>query len=185
MALTSDITKNMVIDYKGEPYIVLEKEFYKPGKGGAFNRTKLRNIRTGSVLNITFKSNEKVESLDVNRKTMNFLYMDGEKAVFMNPTDYEQIEVNLDLIQGRTDYLHADGHYVFMFLDDEVISVEIPAKLTLEVIDTTDAVKGNTTTNATKEAILETGVKVQVPLFIAVGEKIMVNTDSNSYTSKA
>lgn len=185
MALTSDISKNMVIDYKGEPYIVLEKEFYKPGKGGAFNRTKLRNIKTGSVLNITFKSNEKVEELDVQRLTMNYLYLDGNKAIFMNPETYEQIEVSLDLIQGGTNYLHTEGHYVFMFLDDEVISVEIPQKLTLEVVDTTDAVKGNTATNATKEAVLETGCKVQVPLFIVNGDKIMVNTESNSYTSKA
>lgn len=183
--MTSDFVKGMVISYKGDPHVVLEKEFYKPGKGGAFNKTKLRNIKTGSVQNVTFKSDEKVEELDVEKKTMNFLYLNGASAVFMDPTTYDQVEVDLEKIPDGADFLHADGHYIFMFYDGDVISVELPLKLALIVKDTTDAVKGNTSTNATKEAELETGLKIQVPLFINTGDKVAVNTDAKSYVSKA
>ncbi len=184
MADTTEIRKGMIIRFNNEPHIVIEKEFYSPGKGGAFNRCKLKNIRTGKFVNQVFKSGEKVEELDVQTRNMQFLYADDSSGYFMSPETFEQITVSLDLIPGGTDWLHADAKYVMTIFEDEVIYVQLPAKISLIVTETSDAVRGDTATNASKEAILETGVKVQVPLFIKQGDKIIINTDTGTYFSK-
>ncbi len=174
----------MIIMFNGEPHILVEKEFYSPGKGGAFNRCKLKNIKTGKFVNHVFRSEEKVNELDVETRNMQYLYADDNFAYFMNPDTFEQINLSLDLIPGKTDYLHESGKYIMSFYEDEVIFVQLPAKISLIVTETSDAVKGNTATNAYKEATLETGLKVQVPLFIKQGDKIIINTDTGSYFSK-
>ena len=184
MALTGTLTKGMVINFNNEPYIVIEKEFYAPAKGASFQRTKLKSIKFGKVVSHTFKSFEKVEELDVETKTMQFLYSDDSDAYFMDAVTFDQIAVPLDQIPNRTDFLHIDGKYILLIYEGRAISVQLPLKMTMRVIETGDGVKGNTATNATKEAILESGVKVQVPLFIKNGDKISINTESGTYYSK-
>ena len=184
MAFTTDIRKGMIIKYNNEPYILIDKEFYSPGKGGAFTRTKIKNIKTGKILNQVFKSGEKIEELDVETKTMQFLYIDGSEAYFMDPVTFEQLSVPTDLIDKGTDYLHSEAKYIVIIYEGSAISVELPAKISLTVIETSDAVKGNTSGSATKEAILETQAKVYVPLFIKQNDKVIINTETGLYVSK-
>lgn len=185
MAMTNEVKKGMFILYNSQPFIILEREFYKPGKGGAYNKLRLRNVESGNILNVTLKSNEKVDEVDVSTKTMQFLYNDEEKAYFMDPVTFEQDEVSLEMIPGKTDYLHVDGKYVISYYEERAITLQVPLKMTLTVTETPDGGdRGNTATGATKEATLETGVKIQVPLFIKTGEKVIINTETNSYYSK-
>ncbi len=184
MAITDKIIKGMIIDYKGEPHLIVEREFYKPGKGNAFNRTKLKSLISGKVVPNTFKSGEKVEEVEVNKKNITFLYNDDEKGYFMDPVSFEQMEISMDLIPGSTDYLHSEAKYVVSIYEERPISIQLPPTISLIVTETSGGVRGNTATNATKEAILETGAQVQVPLFIKEGDKVIINTESNSYLSK-
>jgi elongation factor P len=184
MGLTNTITRGMVIMFNNEPYIVIEKEFYAPAKGASFHRTKLKNIKNGKVIPHTVKSVEKVEELDVETKTMQYLYNDEKDAYFMDPVSFDQISVPLDQIPNETDYLHADGKYILLIYEGKAISVQLPLKMTLEVTETGEGIRGNTATNATKDAILETGLKVQVPLFIKNHDRISINTETGTYYSK-
>jgi len=184
MADTTELYRGMIIKWNGEPHILIEKEFYSPAKGGAFNKVRLQNIKNRKFYNTTFKSGEKVEELDIETKNMQFAYVDGDSAVFMDPETYDQMYVKMDMIPNGTDYLHADGKYIMSIYEGEVIYVQLPQKITLTVTDTTDAVKGNTVNNAMKDAILETGAKVQVPMFIKNGDRIIVNTETGTYFSK-
>lgn len=184
MAGTTELTRGMIIEFNKEPHILIEKEFYSPGKGGAFNRVRLKSIKTGKIFNHVFRSGEKVEELDIESKTMQYSYIEGSSAVFMDPETYDMVNVSLDLINGETNFLHEDAKYIISFYEGNPIYVQIPQKITLKIIDTFDAVKGDTATNASKEATLETGFKVQVPLFIKNGERIVINTDSGTYFSK-
>lgn len=184
MAFTSEITRGMIINFNNEPHVLIAKEFYSPGKGGAFTRTKLKNIKTGKILNHVFKSGEKLDQLDIETKTMQFLYADENDSYFMDPETFEQLTISLDMIDGGTDFLHTEGKYIIIIYQGEAISVQMPAKIALIVNETSDAVKGNTSGNALKEAILETGAKVFVPLFIKVGEKVVINTETRQYVSK-
>ena len=185
MGFTNNIVKGMFILYNKEPHLVVDRVFYSPGKGAAFNRTRLESLKTGKIVSQTFKSNEKVEEIDVETKTMQFIYVDENNAFFMDPQTYEQISVSLDVIDHGTNYLHTDAKYVTINYEGEVLSVQLPGKIILQITETSDASRGNTATNATKEAVLETGAKVQVPLFIRQGEKVIVNTESSTYVGKA
>jgi len=185
LAGTTNLYRGMIIKYNNDPHILIEKEFYSPGKGGAFNRCKLRNIKTGKILSQIFKSGEKVDEIEVVSKTMQFIYKEADNAVFMDPKTFEQVSIDISIIPGETDFLHEEGKYIISFFEERAIYVEIPQKIKLQVIDTPEAVRGDTATNALKEATLETGAKVKVPLFIKRGDFILVNTDSYSYFSKA
>lgn len=185
MAATSELYRGMIIEFNNEPHILIEKEFRAMGKGSAFNRVKLKNIKTGKFVNHVYKSGEKVEELDVSTTNMQFLYADNESAYFMNPETYDQSTVSLEIIPGGMDYLHTEAKYVMSFYDDQVIYVQLPGKIALTIVEAPDAVRGDTANNATKEVVMETGVKVKVPLFIKNGEKILVNTETNEYYSKA
>jgi elongation factor P len=184
MAFTSELRRGMIISYNNEPHLLIEKEFYSPGKGGAFTRTKLKNVKTGKIVNNVFKSGEKVDELDITTKTMQFLYADEVEANFMDPETFEQISVDLERVDHGTAFLHTEAKYILIIFEDEAISVQLPSKLALLVTETGDAVKGNTSGNATKEAILETGYKAFVPLFIKQGEKVVINTETGAYVSK-
>ena len=175
----------MYILFKGEPHIVLERQMTSQGRVAAFKKTKLKSLVTGKVLDQTFKSTDKVEEIDVQTKTMQYIYVDGNEAYFMDPNTFEQISVSLDLIDGGTSYLHPDAKYVMMFYDGNPLSVNLPPSITLEVTKTTGAVKGNTATGATKAATVETGYEIQVPLFIEEGNRITINTDTGGYVEKA
>lgn len=175
----------MYIKFNEEPYVVLDKEFYSPGKGAAFNRTKLKSLKSGKIINQVFKSGEKVDEIFVDTKTMQFIYIDGNKAYFMDPQTYDQIYISLENIDGKGGYLHSSARYVMISYEGEVLSIQLPKKIILQVTKTTGATKGNTATNATKEAELETGLKIRVPLFIEEGDKIEINTEAESYVAKA
>ncbi len=185
MALTSNLKRGMYIKYKGEPHLIIEYLFTRKGRGGAFNKVKLRSLMSGRVISETFKSNQKVEEIDVEMRTMQFIYINGDEAVFMDPKSFEQINVSLGIIDGGKNYLHSDAKYVMVFYNDQVINVKLPPSIVLEVTKTTDAVKGNTTSSAMKDAIVETGLKVQVPLFIKVNDKVVINTETGQYIEKA
>lgn len=184
MAGTTELYRGMIINFNNEPHILIEKEFYSPGKGGAFNRCRLKNIKNGKFFYHVFKSGEKVDELDIQTKTMQFIYTEGSDAYFMDPDSYEQIALPLDQIPNGSDFLHTDAKYIMSFYEGDVIYVQLPQKITLAVTETPDAVKGNTATNASKDATLETGAHVQVPLFIKGGDKIIINTESGTYFSK-
>jgi len=186
MATTGDVHKGMFILHNKKPYYIIDREFYKPGKGGAYNKLKLRDLNSNAVIPLTLKSNEKVEEIDVPTKDMQYLYEDGGQVYFMDPKTFEQINVDLDMIPGEMDYLHVDGKYLISYYDGQPITVQIPLKMTLEVTSTPmGGDKGNTATGATKEATLETGAKIQVPLFVKQGGKVVINTESGTYYSKA
>ncbi len=184
MAMTMEISRGMIIKFNNEPHIIIEKEFYSPGKGGSFNKTRLKSIKTGKIVANVFKSEEKVEEIEVTTMTVQFVYVDGDNAVFMDPTTYEQMNVPLSSIENGTDFLHTEAKYIAKIYEGEVIFLQLPPKITLEVTETPDAVKGDTTSGAYKDATLETGAVVKVPLFIKSGQKIIVNTEDRAYFSK-
>jgi len=182
---TMDIVLGMYVKYEGQPHVVIDKEFYSPAKGASFIKAKLKNLYTGKIVSTVYKGSEHPEEINVETRTMQFLYHDGKDAHFMDPNTFEQISFAVENIPYGTDYLHVDGKYIATIYEEKVIGMQIPVKMTLEVTETSDAVKGNTATNATKDAILETGAKVQVPLFIKSGDRIIINTDDRSYVGKA
>jgi len=184
MALTTTITKGMVVMFNNEPHIILDKVFYAPAKGASFHHVKFKNIKTGKIITNKVKSVEKVEEIEVDTKTMQFLYSDDKDAYFMDPTTFDQIAVPLEQIPDKTNFLHTEGKYILLIYEGRAISVQIPLKITLIVTETGSGVRGNTATNATKEAIMETGVKIQVPLFVKIGDKISINTETGTYYSK-
>lgn len=184
MADTTELYRGMIIKFNNEPHVLIEKEFRSMGKGAAFNRVRLQNIKTRKFFETTIKSGDKVDELDVETKNMIFGFLDGNNVVFMDPETYEQTSVPMSLVPQGTDYLHESGKYIMTSYEGEVIYVQLPQKLTLQITDTPDAVKGNTVNNAMKDAILETGAKVQVPMFIKNGDRIIVNTEMGTYFSK-
>lgn len=171
--------------HNGEPYFVTEAEFYSPGKGSAFTRLKMKNLNTGRVIPFTFKSGERVEELDVAFRTMQYLYSDDHTAFFMDPTTYEQFELAKGLAEDFLPFMKAGSDYILIIYDEKPISIKFPPQVTLEITETTDAVKGNTATGATKDAILETGARIQVPLFIGMGEKVKVDPNTGDYQGRA
>ncbi len=184
MASTADFRNGMVIVYKDNLYEIVEFLHVKPGKGGAFVRTKLKNIRTGQVIDNTFRSGEKVEEVRVEKKKMEYLYNDGLHYVVMNPDTFEQVELNQDLF-GEKKYLIKENMEIALIqTDDEVIDIELPTTVNLEVVECEPGVKGNTATNVTKSAVLETGLEVQVPLFINKGDVLKIDTRTSEYLER-
>jgi len=151
--------------HNGDPYFVTSAEFYSPGKGAAFTRLKMRNLNTGRTIPFTFKSGERVEELEVNFQSMQYLYSDDNYAFFMEPNTYEQYQVAIHLVEDFLPFMKAGTDYVLIVYEGKPISIKFPPQVELEVTETSPAVKGNTVNTATKEALLETGAKVQVPLF--------------------
>jgi len=185
MAQTDQIKKSMFMMYNNEPYFITEAEFYSPGKGSAFTRVKMKNLNTGRVIPFTFKSGERVEELEVVFKTMQYLYADDNNATFMDPTTYEQYSISLDIVGNFINYMKAGSDYILIIYDNAPISIKFPPQVTLEITETSAAVKGNTANSATKDALVETGATVQVPMFLDVGQKIKVDPISGYYMGKA
>lgn len=185
MITTSDFRNGQTIEYNGNIYQIVEFLHVKPGKGAAFVRTKLRNLRTGGIVDVTFTAGEKVEKAQIDRVPTQFLYMMGDQYVFMNMETYEQIELSQAQIEFESKFLYEglDVH-LMIFDSNEVIGIVLPEKVTLEVIDTEPAVRGDTKTSAMKDAIVQTGLLVKVPLFVEQGEKIIVSTQDGSYVSR-
>ncbi len=181
---TSDIRKNLKIMIDGVPYAVAEFQFVKPGKGQAFTRVKLKNLETGAVLEKTFKSGEKLEPADVEQRTLQYIYPDGENFVFMDANTGEQVMVPRDKMEDEAKWL-ADGMTVEVtLLSGNALGVELPAHVELEITQSDPGVKGDTASGATKPATMSTGAVVQVPLFIEEGEWIKIDTRTGSYLER-
>jgi elongation factor P len=181
---TSDIRKNLKIMVDGQPYIVVDFQFVKPGKGQAFTRCKLRNMETGSVLEKTWKSGEKLEAADVEMRQMQYIYQDGDNFVFMDPASGDQQFIAAE-IMGDAKLFLADGMDVEVtLLKERPIGVELPAHVTLQITESEPGIKGDTASGATKPATLSTGAIVQVPLFINEGEWIKVDTRTGQYLER-
>lgn len=185
MVSTNDFKTGLTIEFEGNLYVVMEFQHVKPGKGAAFVRSKLRNLRTGSVTEKTWRAAEKVPTAMIDKLKMQFLYINGENYVFMNNETYEQIEIPQAQLEYEKNFLVETMEVNVISFKSEVLGVDLPEKVTLTVTETVPGVRGNTVTNASKDAILETGYRIQVPLFIEEGEKIIVNTSTGKYSTKA
>jgi len=185
MATTSDIRKGLCIKYNNDIFKIVEFLHVKPGKGPAFVRTKMKSLTTGRVLDNTFPSGRKLDEVRVETHKFQFLYADGESFNFMNTVDYNQITLQKNILDSPD--LMKEGEIVTIIFnaDDEMpLSVDMPASVILEVKHTEPGVKGNTATNATKPATVETGASINVPLFINEGDKIKVDTEKGNYLER-
>lgn len=185
MISSNDFKTGVTIIYNDNIYQVMEFQHVKPGKGAAFVRSKLRNLRTGSVTDYTFKAGEKMKKAHIEKNAMQYLYAMGDTHVFMNNETYEQLELPENQIKEQLKYIYEGIEVKVIMFGTEILGVEIPEKIILEVIESEPAVKGDTATNATKNAVVQTGYNLQVPLFINVGEKIIINTNEGKYVSRA
>jgi elongation factor P len=185
MITTNDFKTGLTINHNDNLYQVIEFQHVKPGKGPAFVRSKLRNLRNGNITDKTWRAGEKVETAMIEKNSMQYIYKTDDRYVFMNTNTYEQIELAEDQIEYEKNFLKEGLVVSVIFYGNEMLGVELPEKVTLEVSESVPGVKGNTATSATKDATLETGYLLQVPLFIAEGEKIVVDTRTGKYTARA
>lgn len=186
MASTSDIRKGLCIRYNHDIYKITEFLHVKPGKGPAFVRTKLKSVTTGKVLENTFSAGHKIEDVRVETRSYQFLYAEGDTFHFMNTDDYNQITLQRETLD--TPDLLKEGEVVTILFNTEdsmPLSVDMPAHVILEVTHTEPGVKGNTATNATKPATVETGARLNVPLFINEGDRIKIDTEKSAYMERA
>lgn len=185
MINVNDIKNGITFVLDGDIYQVLEFSHVKPGKGAAFVKMKIRNLRSGSTTEKSFNSGTKLEKAMIEKRPMQFLYASGDSYNFMNMESYEQIELTKNQLGDDVNYLKEGLNVDLSFYEGELLGVMLPDKVELEVTHTEPAVKGNTTNNATKDATLETGLVVRVPLFVEQGEKIIVSTSTGKYDSRA
>ncbi len=184
MYSTTDFRKGLKIEVDGIPYEIVDFQHFKPGKGGAMVRTKLRNILTGRMQDITFRSGEKVGRPDLETRDMQFLYKEGTDLIFMDMTNYEQIQMPADATAGKSDFLKDGQQCRVLLYKGNPLDIDIPMSLVLEVVDTEPGAKGDTVSNVTKAATLESGAVIQVPLFVNVGDKVKVNTENREYLGR-
>lgn len=181
----NDIKNGMTIVMDGGLYVIQDFQHVKPGKGPAFVRIKLKNLRTGSTTEDTYNTNIKITKAHIEKQNVAYLYTSGDNLVFMNNETYEQFEVPASTLKEDAKYIKEGIDIQIDFYEGEIIGVTLPEKIEYEVVDTEPAVKGNTATNASKDATLETGLVVKVPLFINVGERIIISTKDGKYSSRA
>lgn len=186
MASYEILKKGVVIKYKGAPHVVVFHQHYKPGKGPAFVRTKLKNLISGSVIENNFKGGDQVEPVEVERQDLQYLYPGEGEYNFMRTDTYEQISISSDVVEDQMQWLKEGQEVIGLFFEGSVVSIDIPTKITLKVITAGEGVRGDTASGtATKEVELETGTKIQVPLFIKQGQSIVINTETGSYAERA
>ena len=185
MIEVNDIKNGSTIIVEGGLYQVVEFLHVKPGKGAAFMKTKLKNLRTGATVERTFNTNIKFEDAHIERQRVQYLYNSGDTYVFMNTETYDQIELNEAQVGENKNYLLENMEVDIAMYNGELIGLNLPEKIEFTVVNCDPAVKGNTATNATKNAFTETGLLVRVPLFIEEGEKIIVSTQDGKYVSRA
>ena len=184
MYSTTDFRKGIKIEIDGTPFEIIEFQHFKPGKGGAMVRTKLRNILNGRVLDNTFRSGEKVERPNLESRDMQFRYHEGEQLVFMDMTTYDQMHMDAEATDGKANYLKDGQECRVLLYNEKPLDIEIPASLVLEVTETEPGAKGDTVSNVTKPATLETGVVIQVPIFVNIGDRVKVDTRTNGYLGR-
>ena len=180
----NDIKNGMTVIIDGQLYQIVDFLHVKPGKGSAFMKMKLKNLRAGTTLEKTMNTNIKLEKANITKNQMSYLYSTGDEYVFMDMNTYEQVELNGKQIEEESKYLKENLEVELVYFNDELIGVTLPEKIDYEVTNTMDAVKGNTATNAQKDAELENGLVVKVPLFINNGDVIIISTKDGKYVSR-
>jgi elongation factor P len=185
MAVSTNNFKNgMCIEYDGKRWIIVEFQHVKPGKGGAFVRTKLKELKSGRVVEITFRAGEKVEDVRVETKRMQYLYNDGTTFNFMDTGSYEQVELGADFIGDTAKWLKENDEVEVLTADGEYIGVEPPMFVELKVVKTDPGFKGDTVQGGTKPATMETGTVIQVPMFVEEGETLRIDTRDGRYVTR-
>jgi elongation factor P len=185
MISTSDFRKRLRVLMDGQPYMIIENEFVKPGKGQAFNRVKLKNMITGRLLERTFKSGESIEEADISHATLQYLYNDGNTWTFMDTQSFEQAEISKDAMDGAEKWLLENTECEVSYWGERPISVTPPIFMDLVITYTEPAVKGDTANSVMKKATVETGAEVDIPLFIGEGMKIRIDTRTGEYVERA
>jgi elongation factor P len=182
---TNQFRNGMHIAVDGQTWRIVEFQHVKPGKGGAFVRTKLKSLGSGSVVDKTFRAGEKFERIRTENKNMQYLYDAGEEVVFMDEDTYEQLSLPRESVDDALPFMQPSTSWQVLFVGGEPTGIDLPASVVLEVTDTEPGVKGDTVSNVTKPATLDTGAVVQVPLFVNVGDKIKVDPRESRYISRA
>ena len=185
MATTNDLKNGMTLSIDGQLWNVVEFQHVKPGKGGAFVRTKLKNVMSGKVVDRTFNASVKVDVANVDKREMQYLYREGEDFVFMDTRDYDQPRIPAAVVGDAANFLLEEQTATVAFNDGVPLYVELPAAVELTITRTDPGVQGDRSTGGTKPATLETGAQVQVPLFISTGQKVRVDTRTGEYLSRA
>lgn len=186
MSSTSDVRKGVVIRQNDDLFVVVEFQHVNPGKGAAFVRTRMKSLGTGKVVEVTYKTSESVDIVQVDFRTMQFLYKNGDNFAFMNMESYEQVEMNGDLVGDEAKYLKEGLDVVVGLYEDRPVSIELPKKVKYKVVEAPPAVRGDSATgNVTKEIVLDNGLRIQAPIFIKEGEEILVNTETGDYSARA
>ena len=185
MATTNDLKNGMTLNLDGQLWNVIEFQHVKPGKGGAFVRTKMRSVLSGKVVEKTFNAGVKVEVASVEKRDMQFLYRDGEDFMFMDSTNYDQISISKQTVGDAVDYLLENADAIVAMHEGNPLFIELPASVELVVTYTEPGLQGDRSSGGTKPATVETGITVQVPLFIKQDEKILVDTRDGSYVGRA
>ena len=185
MIYASDFRKGITFEMNGEPHVVLDFQHVKPGKGAAFVRTKYRNILTGATREEAFNPNDTFPKAHIDTKQMQYLYNDGELYYFMDQETYDQVPLTYELVEDAIKYIRENDVATVKFYKDNAFTVEAPNFVDLEVVETEPGVKGDTATNVTKAATVETGAVIQVPIFINEGERIQIDTRSGEYLGRS
>ena len=182
---TNDLKNGMTLNLPEGLFSVVEFQHVKPGKGGAFVRTKLKNVRTGAVLERTYRADEKLPQAIIDKREMQYLYRDGEQFVFMDNTSYDQLAVEEDSLGAAARYLKEGDSAVLQMHGTEMVGVDLPAAVDLAVTETEPGVQGDRVSGARKSATVETGLVIQVPLFVNTGDRVKVDTRTGEYITRA
>lgn len=185
MYATADFRTGLKIELEGKPFVIVEFLHVKPGKGGAFVRTKLKNMITGQVLEKTFRAGEKVALPNIQEKEMQYLYQDKDHYCFMDTASFDQVFLTAEQLRGNRLFLKENTTLKALMYNEEVVAIELPNFIELEVIQTEPGVKGNTVTGGTKTATLESGGVIQVPLFVNIGDTVRIDTRTREYLERA
>lgn len=185
MISVNDFKTGLTIEVDGGLWRVIDFQHVKPGKGAAFVRSKLRNLRTGAIQEKTFRAGEKVAKAQIDNRKMQYLYANGDQHVFMDNESYDQIELPADSIEYELKFLKENMEVHIMLFQGESLGIELPNSVELEVTETEPGIKGDTASGGTKPATVETGLTVQVPFFVNQGDRLIINTTDGSYVSRA
>ena len=181
---SNELRNGVVFMMEGQPWLVLRYNHNKTGRGGAVNKIKAKNLKTGSIIEKGFSTNEKFDEADLSRESSQYLYRDDDKVYLMSNTTYEQYELPISTVEEKLLYLKEGDKVIVLFLDGKPIDFEVPPAVVLAITYTENAVKGDTSSGAMKRATLETGLEILVPLFLSIGEKVKINTETNTYTER-
>lgn len=185
MYTTSDFRNGLKVEINGEPWTIVEFQHVKPGKGSAFVRTRLKNLKTGAVLDKTFKSGEKLDKPDIEEKVLQYLYRDTDSFYFMDANTYDQVRVTAEQVGEASKFLVENDTVTALFFKNEAIAVDLPTFVVMKIEHCEPGVRGDTATGATKPAELATGAVIQVPLFVNEGEMIKIDTRTGRYIERA